>query len=236
MFQKDIAYVKRKVITCLRDAFPEFSKEIDEKYLMVLKEGRYANATVMRYSYGNLNITVKDFSGSPFLIRMTYGIFATNRETGILKSLNGIPSVAQKARKISPYTLIFHYIEGRALTRTEGQLPSDFFVALSEGVDAIHKRNIVHLDLRNMGNFILGKDGRPYILDFQSGVRTRFMPKFLKHFLERIDLSGVYKCWDCKCGEELPPDGRKILEAVNRTRRFWILRGYPLEHLMRHLK
>ncbi len=236
MFHKDITHVKKNVIACLKRKFPEFSKEIDEKHITVLKEGRYANATVMRYNDSNLNITIKDFSGSPFLIRMTYGIFATNHEAGVLKSLDGIPYVAGKARKISPYTLVFHYIEGKVLAKTDKQLPPDFFIALTDGVDAIHKRNIVHLDLRNMGNFILGKDGKPYILDFQSCLRRRFMPKFLRSFLERIDLSGVYKCWDRKCREELPPDGRKILDAVNRTRGFWIFRGYPLEHLMRHLK
>lgn len=236
MFQKDMVYVKKNVIACLKRKFTKFSNEIDEKHLTVLKEGRYANATVMRYNDNNLNITVKDFSGSPFLIKMTYGIFATNHEAGVLKSLSGIPSVAGCVRKISPYTLIFSYIEGKALAKTERPLPPDFFIALAEGVNAIHQRNIVHLDLRNMGNFILGKDGKPYILDFQSCVRTRFLPKFLRLFLERIDLSGVYKCWERKCREELPPDGRKILDSVNRTRGLWIFRGYPLEHLMRRLK
>ena len=44
----------------------------------------------------------------------------------------------------------------------------------------MHEKEIVHLDLRNLGNIIMGENGYPYIIDFQSCISTKYVPKKLK--------------------------------------------------------
>ena len=44
-------------------------------------------------------------------------------------------------------------------------------------------------------NILVGDDGTPSLLDFQSCLGTRWMPPPLRRFVERIDLAAIYKHW-----------------------------------------
>ena len=101
------------------------------------------------------------------------------------------------AKKLSPYTLAFNFIEGEALkTLPKNSIDKDFFLELEKNVRAMHRKDIVHLDLRNLGNILKGNDGYPYIIDFQSAISTKYLGKWLTQLLKTSDLTGVYKCWN----------------------------------------
>jgi hypothetical protein len=84
----------------------------------------------------------------------------------------------------------------------------------------------VHLDTRGGGNLLIRPDGRPGIIDFQAALFTRWMPGFMRRWLEDIDMSGVYKKWERWQPETLGDARRAHLERLNRWRRLWVLRGY----------
>ena len=50
----------------------------------------------------------------------------------------------------------------------------------------MHSKNIVHLDLRNLGNILVGKDEYPYIIDFQSAISTKYLGSWLSKYLKLL--------------------------------------------------
>ncbi len=46
------------------------------------------------------------------------------------------------------------------------RFPAEFFDYFQEVVDAIHARGVVHCDLKNRRNVVVGEGYRPYLVDF----------------------------------------------------------------------
>lgn len=220
----------------LTEHYPDY--EISEECLFLLHEGRFANAAVFRYNNGhNLDLTIKDFSGSPLFIRQTLGRIFVNIEGYNLIKLEDNPSIAKNVVFLSPYTLSFNFIKGNAIKEfNDGEIPKEFFIELEKNVIEMHKRNIVHLDLRNLGNVIMGEDGYPYIIDFQSCISTKHLPKKLRNTLRKADITGVYKCWDKRCSEPLDEERKEIFNEFQKIRKLWVLRGYPIQRLIKKIK
>ncbi len=215
------------------------STEIDENNLILLNKGKFANAYVFRYSDGNRDFTIKDFTHCPWPVRITVGRIMAKMEYNTIKLLKGIPGVASEVFLLGKYTVAFSYVKGKPLGEIQKKgihLPRDFFIELERRVREMHKRDLVHLDLRNSGNIIVGEDKNPYIIDFQSSLGTKYLPKKLRKTLEDSDISGVYKCWKLVCSEKLDPEKEKFLEDFNKLRKIWIFRGYPIHRAMRRIK
>lgn len=224
---------KEKIVKILKKEY----KNIDEKNLEILNEGRFANATVFRYRDENTDITIKDFSSSPWLVKNTLGRLFVKNEGNKIKALEDTNIVAKNVKFLSPYTLSFDFIKGDVLKKIENKtLDKDIFLEFEKKVNKMHEKNIVHLDLRNFGNIILGEDGKLYLIDFQSAIKIEKFPKKLKKILFDSDVSGVYKAWRKKASESLDPEREKFLEDFNEIRKLWILKGYPITKLIRKIK
>jgi hypothetical protein len=76
-----------------------------------------------------------------------------------------------------------------------GAADGRFFRRLERLVWRMHRRGMAHLDLRYRRNILVLDDGSPGVVDFQSAVCLDRLPRKLKRFLRRVDLSGVYKHW-----------------------------------------
>lgn len=233
MLDKNIDEVKNKVISLLKKKYR--NSEIKKEKLILLNKGKFANATVFRYCDEKIDLTIKDFSGSPWLIKNIFGRFAVNVEGKTLKKLEGNMSVTKQVKFLSPYTLSFAYIKGKSLKQCDN-IKKDFFITLERNVRDMHEKEIVHLDLRNLGNIIMGENGYPYIIDFQSCISTKYVPKKLKKTLKKVDISGVYKCWENRCSEPLDEKRRKFLDSFKEIRKLWILKGYPLLRMIKKIK
>ncbi len=62
--------------------------------------------------------------------------------------------------------LVHEYIEGRPLSKSLA-VDDAFFPRLSSMLDAMHARSAAYVDLEKPENILLGKDGAPYLFDFQ---------------------------------------------------------------------
>lgn len=123
------------------------------------------------------------------------GQFLRNHELNILRHLADIEEVPHIIRPFGHNGFLYHFIEGRSLDE-KPTVPDDFFTRLQTLLDAIHKRDICYMDLNKRGNILLGKDGRPHLIDFQISlhlpgrwcrfVRTAFQQEddyhLLKHY------------------------------------------------------
>lgn len=221
--------LKSRVLTALASRFSDKSFAYDK--LEVMHKGRFANAIVMRYRDDDLDLVIKDFSHCPWPVRFTAGRFFVGREAKALARLQGIEGVAPQSYRLNELMLAYPFIEGtplRNLKKTEQRLPRQFFLELEKMVAEMHRRGVVHLDLRNLGNVLVGDDGKPHFIDFQSSLRYVRFPGWVQDFMRGADLSGVYKAWKSLCEEPLSAHRAQFFENYNLLRKRWIFKGYPL--------
>lgn len=192
-----------------------------------LSRGRAANADVRLLDISGQRWVVKDFSACPWLIRNTLGRWMIGRELRALQRLAGIPGIPGHARRIDVYAFAYHFIEGRPLAKVPAsELSPAFFMAYEKLVLQMHERGLVHLDLRNSGNVLISADFQPIVIDFQSWLALpRWWPA-LSRYLQKIDLSGVYKFWTRCLPGTMDSERQAVLDSVNNWRRGWIFSNY----------
>lgn len=191
-----------------------------------LARGRIANADLLLVECGGRRWVVKDYQTCPGWVRQIIGRWFVSRELKALQRLQGIPGIAEHPLRVDAFALAYCFVEGRALNEYRaGQLSADFFLAMESTVKSMHTRGIAHLDLRNLGNVLVSEDKQPVLIDFQSHVRLpRWFPA-LARYLEKIDLSGVYKAWGKNLPGTLDESRQALLDSVNAWRRWWMPKG-----------
>ncbi|MGH8631698.1 MAG: hypothetical protein ACREU7_13170 [Burkholderiales bacterium] len=193
----------------------------------VLSQGRWANAVLYLFRKDGGLWVVKDFRPRSVFVRETVGTLLTWRELRGLSRIAGISGVPSGTFRLDRHALAYRYAQGASLARPGmSALPTEFYAALERLLQQVHARGIVHLDVRNARNILVDPDGRPMLLDFQSHLGTRWLPRRLRELVELFDLSGVYKHWAGSQPDSLGETRAEVLKRMNRWRRFWFLRGY----------
>ena len=165
-------------------------------------------------------------------MRKTFAPLSVNQEYKGLARLAGITGVSGRFLRLSPIAVAYDYITGTPLKQLVQQkevLPVSFFKDFERLVALMHRRGVVHLDLRNLGNVLCSDDGKPYIIDFQSTIRYARFPRWLQQFMRGADMSGVYKAWAKLADQPLPDAKADYLSNFNHVRKRWIFRGYPIQ-------
>jgi RIO-like serine/threonine protein kinase len=202
----------------------------------LLDAGAWANAKVLRYRSGGEWFVLKSFQERSWFVRWTIGVLLTWRELRALRRLEGLSNIPQACRRVSYCALSMRYIEGEPLGAYRAgkrRLPEAYFIAAEQALESIHRRKLVHLDLRRGNNWFVSAGGDPVIIDFQSALGVDRFPPALRDFLFDIDLSGLYKMWDRLCEQPLDAQRRGVLKRVNRRRRLWFVRGYAVSRVFR---
>lgn len=191
----------------------------------LLKKGGWANAEVTAVTLDGTQWVVKDFRRKFWPVRQTIGRYLVRREWRTLLRLQGVPGIPARPFRLDEFGLGYLFEEGRTLSEVRDQnepLEADFFVALEELADRIHRRGYAHLDLRNGKNILVTSEHRPRLIDFQAGLWIQNLPAWGRTIFTDIDLSGVYKWWNRFVPGGLDAGRRKVLEKINRRRRrFW---------------
>jgi len=195
----------------------------------VFSTGRWSNADLSQFQKEQTTWVVKDFSPCSPMIRRTWGRFMVKRELRALLILKGIEGIPAEPFLLDVNALCYRFQPGTTLMDTPSEKINDnFFFEFEAAVQKMHQRGMVHLDIRNQRNVLVTDQGKPVILDFQSSLRLEKTPRFLHEIMKETDFSGVYKNWYKKKPETIDDDRRARLEALNRKRSFWFIRGYPL--------
>lgn len=193
-----------------------------------LHQGRWCNADCWLVQSDGAWV-VKDFRKLPFVLRWTLGVWLAKREYGFLLKLSGLGYTPGDPALLDGLALAERFVEGRPLKAfSPGSLPVSFFEALEAQVRDMHTREIVHLDLRNAGNIVVRPDGQPVLLDFQSAVSTARLPAAVRHLMEKVDLSGIYKHWAILAPDTMGQGREQVLLWQIRARKWWRVRGYQL--------
>jgi RIO-like serine/threonine protein kinase len=202
--------------------YTEFSHAATES----LSVGRCGRASVSIFRNHSGAWVVKDFRRVNPFVRWTWCIFMVRRELRAFERLRGLRGIPQDAFRVNRFSLAYRYTPGAPIGKADPALMTPaFFEKLESLVREMHARSIVHLDMRYSRNVLVGDDGLPTLLDFQSYANLKFVPAFLHQLLKNTDLSGVYKHWNKKQPGTLGPEREALMAQHMRLRRFWFIKG-----------
>jgi RIO-like serine/threonine protein kinase len=184
---------------------------------------------VLRDKGGFLSPTVSvvDHEGRPAVLKdyrkknaVTRGLLAprlVRREFDALKRLEGVPGIPAAYAILEKRAILLEFIEGKTLNKfAPGELPDRVFERLCETVRAMHRRGVVHLDLRQRKNILVDGD-RPWVVDFANAIRGKLAAK-----LTGVDESALLK-WKLRNWPHLVTDAdREALRKHKFLRKFWI--------------
>jgi serine/threonine protein kinase len=168
---------------------------------------------------------LKDIRGKLGLIKYTLGSWLINREYRIYKRLNGCPGVPRLHGRPDRWSILVEYIEGESLKRGDPRLKNlGFFRRLYRSVDAIHAKGVVHLDLRHKGNIMITRDGKPYVIDFNSSFYFGGNPlgRRLLPWLKEVDFFGLMKLKQRVAPGLLTEEDKKRLRWYRLMRKLWV--------------
>ncbi|MEW5693407.1 MAG: RIO1 family regulatory kinase/ATPase [Candidatus Hydrogenedentota bacterium] len=195
--------------------------------MKLLKKGSATKSDVYISTLNNKIVIIKSFKNKYWFIKYTYGWLVLNREYKILKRLKniqGIPEIID----FNDFQLLETYIPGKSFATLyieKKSLPASVFNIIYKIVDEIHKRRIVHLDLRLSSNYLLGDDGLPYILDFNTCLYIPHLPiigNLILNLLKKIDYSGIIKMKYEFCPDAITEKEKILFQRISRFRLLWL--------------
>mgnify|MGYP003776587351 CR=1 FL=1 len=176
----------------------------------VLSRGGRWNPDVMLVEGASGPVVVKDFRPRGRLVAATLGRWLCAREMRAYRRLDGLPVVPRLLGRVDDCAFALEYRPGVALSRSlRGRLPEGFVGELLAGVRAMHRRGVVHLDLRHRSNVLAGEDQRPVIVDLGSALcfdPEGRLGRWLVRWLGLLDRRAVEK-WRVRVepsGDEAP--------------------------------
>ncbi|HEU4394355.1 MAG TPA: hypothetical protein VFS92_02245 [Planctomycetota bacterium] len=170
---------------------------------------------------GGVRAVVKDFRACPWLLRATYGRFVLAREVAAYERLEGVPGVPRFLGRVDADAFAVEWVPGRDLGKCpKGSLRAETFERLAATVAEMHRRGVVHLDLRQRRNVLVDDAGVPRVIDYSSALCLRPGGWRLRR-LAPVDVSGVLKYKRRFLPESLTDDDRARLRRVERWRRWW---------------
>ena len=152
---------------------PRLSREgLGRRTLEILHRGGWGNPDVLLVETESGPVVVKDFAPRARWVRRWLAPRLLAREEEAYRRLDGVPAVPRLLGRLDYEALMIEYRPGVLLSRSlRGTLPAEFLTQLSDTIDEMHRRGVVHLDLRHRSNVLATPDGRPVVLDFASALR-----------------------------------------------------------------
>jgi|GEM_PF-764336 len=175
----------------------------------VLRAARGAKPAILLVERAGRRLIVKDFAGSPWLIRQTYGRWIVGNESRIYARLGGVAGVPAFRGRLDAFAFAVDYVDGRTLkSHHRRSLPAAVFERLAAVQAALHERGVVHLDSHQRKNVLVTADGEPHLVDFATALYlgTGWVARrVLVPLLGGADRLGLHKLRVRYCAEPLPP-------------------------------
>jgi len=204
---------------------------LPDKRIATLRKPSSTRPALYRIEVGNARVVVKDYSVNRWVFRNLIGRFLIWREAKAYQRLKGLKGVPALHGVVGGLALVLEEIQGRNLDGLEARerLSVEFFEALRDLVERVHRRGLCHCDLKRAANVLVGEDGQPYLIDWSAAILERefkFFPARLiyKRFL-LDDRHASIKLQLRHCPEAIEPEelrryqNRGVAEkAVRRLR------------------
>ena len=196
-------------------------QEVDECTVKLLgKQGPF-RPTVRLLEADGRYFVAKDYRACTPLYRWSVGVWNLAKERAALQRLSGIAGIPAIEGHAGRWIMVLTWFKGKDLgkARKLRQTP-EFFAEMMEMVREMHRRGVVHLDLRQRRNVLVQPGRHPAIIDFGASLCLKPGGRLLR-FLALMDTSGVLKYKQRARPGSLTEDEARILQRVERRRRWW---------------
>jgi predicted Ser/Thr protein kinase len=193
------AALDKDAIVTSEEPFSRLTREtLNEHLCREIRPGSGSRPALLLVEDRGARAVVKDYRHSGWLLRGALGPWLIAREAQVYRRLAGCAGVPRLICRLDRWALLVEHIEGRSCAEyAAGELPAEFFDRLREVVEGMHARGVVHCDIKNRGNIVVGPGGQPYLLDFAAAfTRGSALNPVRRALFERFrldDLRGVTK-------------------------------------------
>ncbi len=169
------------------------------KRFQVGRIGKGTQGDIVKICVDGRLAVVKDISNRNLPSRVLFARWLLAREYRAYLRLQGLAGIPKLFGKIDRDAFILEYIDGVPLSAfsRDAHIPVEFFDTLTELVQGIHSRGVVHSDLKHKKNILVGKDARPYLIDFGTSwivaPAWNFPHRWLYRQFLQIDLNAISK-------------------------------------------
>jgi serine/threonine protein kinase len=168
----------------------------------VLNRGGWSNPDVLLVRHGGGHVVVKDYAGRSRLVRLLLAPWLSAREQRAWRALQGHPAVPTFLGRIDRLAFAVEYRPGSSLFsgRRKTPMPEGFLAEVEAVLEEMHRRGVVHGDLRNRGNVLRDAAGHPVLIDFGSALVFRpgsLASRLLLPLFAMLDRNALRK-WQAK--------------------------------------
>ena len=199
-------------------------KREDFEHSIPLVKGSFGKPDLNRVEVEGRTLMVKDVWRKNLFFRWTLGLWLIHKEWKIYSQLKGVHGVPQAIERIDHFAFAMEFVPGRPIERGETLQPS-FFPHLEQVLREVHKRGVVHLDLRHKGNILISEKGEPFLIDFNSSFYYKekgLFRRFIFPILRWVDHGGLLKLKERIAPELMTHEEMNFLKRFNRLRKLWI--------------
>lgn len=191
-----------------------------------LQETPYYKPDVYVVELGARRAVLKDYAEKPWLIRVLFGRFSIRQEAQALRALEGIEGVPRLLGRPDADSLLISYEGDRPATPPPAGVRNNraFIAALERIVCEMHRRGVVHFDLKHRSNVLVADDLRPVVIDFAGAFRFRptwFGGRWLLALFKPIDLMAVRHWKKRICPGALDGDDLRVARRRAAWRKLW---------------
>ncbi len=137
-----------------------------------IRRGLNYKADLLVYRMDGEEVLLKDYGAKAGMWRDVLGVMFTRREARALRALQGVKGVPQFRGRPDAYSVAMTFVSGKRARRNDPELRGneEFVRSLARIVREMHRRGVVHLDLKHRSNLMVSEAGQPVILDFESSL------------------------------------------------------------------
>ncbi len=190
-------------------------QEIEKATVRVLRPPSDARPDVRLLEVDGKRIVLKDYASGGTRFKRLLGVYLVAREHRALCRVSHVEGVPRYCGRLDAYALATEYVEAASAPEAPAErLTVEFFASLERIIGELHKRGVVHCDLKKLDNIMVGADGKPYVIDFAAAFVTGSNPLtgLLFGQLQDDDYRGIYKLKKRYVPALLTPQESEFLE------------------------
>lgn len=189
----------------------------------ILHRGGRDKADLLLVDLGQGPFVLKDFSAKGTLTRWL-GRIQVARESAAYRRLAGVEGVPRFLGRVDPWSLAIEYVEGERLPDAPIPNAGEILARLRALLDGLHRRGVVHNDLRSRENLLVDRGGRLFVVDLAGALHLEpggWAHRMLFPALQAADEAAYLRWKERLAPGTLTSGERAAARRFARVRAFW---------------
>jgi tRNA A-37 threonylcarbamoyl transferase component Bud32 len=152
-------------------------EDIESVTVRVLRPAERARPDVRLIRLDGRLCVLKDYGAKAPIFKRLLGAFLVWREGVAYQRAAGVAGVPALIGTVGRCGLITEYVESAEATSADNSFfTPEFFATLEHSITELHRKGVVHGDLKKLENVLVTPDGHPALIDFTAAFVTGSSP------------------------------------------------------------